>query len=214
MAQSYYSPLAISAEETLVRVRLEHGCTGVGSVIDPSADGADLAPGSTLDVPLWLASSLAQRGMARVELPVYYGNKMRRKMRAGAGCEDLRVRCPHYYTVAGGLHAAMLAGRTADEGFPEFVMATFRTRYKELLCRATTIDNNVEASALQARLSVEELSLFMAAADAASRHEAWRAGGEASQSRLARSASMKRKWSENQENRGMNTLTAPPRSGQ
>lgn len=85
---------------------------------------------------------------------------------------------------------------------------------QELLCRATTIDNNVEASALQARLSVEELSLFMAAADAASRHEAWRAGGEASQSRLARSASMKRKWSENQENRGMNTLTAPPRSGQ
>lgn len=130
MSQSYHSPLAIAAEETLVRVRLEHGCTGVGSVIDPSADGADLAPGSTLDIPLWLASSLAQRGMARVDLPVYYGNKMRRKMRAGAGCEDLRVRCPHYYTVAGGLHAAMLASKTADEGLPDFIMATFRTRYK------------------------------------------------------------------------------------
>lgn len=38
---------------------------------------------------------------------MFYGNKMRRKMKAGAGCEDLRVRCPHYYAVATRLHAAM-----------------------------------------------------------------------------------------------------------
>lgn len=41
---------------------------------------------------------------------MFYGNKMRRKMKAGAGCEDLRVRCPHYYTVATQLHAAMQVG--------------------------------------------------------------------------------------------------------
>lgn len=45
----------------------------------------------------------------QVDLPVFYGNKMRRKMKAGAGCEDLRVRCPHYYGVATRLHAAMQA---------------------------------------------------------------------------------------------------------
>ena len=43
----------------------------------------------------------------QVDLPVFYGNKMRRKMKAGAGCEDLKVRCPHYYSVATRLHSAM-----------------------------------------------------------------------------------------------------------
>jgi hypothetical protein len=45
---------------------------------------------------------------------------MRRKMKAGAGCEDLRVRCPHYYSVATRLHAAMQVrgqpGADADAG--------------------------------------------------------------------------------------------------
>ena len=51
-------------------------------------------------------------------------------MKAGAGCEDLRVRCPHYYSVATRLHAAMQASLTADEGFPAFILNTFRSRYK------------------------------------------------------------------------------------
>ena len=66
----------------------------------------------------------------QVDLPVFYGNKMRRKMKAGAGCEDLRVRCPHYYRVATALHAAMVATLTADEDFPAFILNTFRNRYK------------------------------------------------------------------------------------
>ena len=65
-----------------------------------------------------------------MELPVFYGNKMRRKIKAGAGCEDLRVRCPYYYTVAAQAHAAMTASLTADEAFPAFILGTFRGRYK------------------------------------------------------------------------------------
>lgn len=128
--RDYYSAPAICAEQTQVRVRLESGCTGVGTAIDPSADGADLAPGTSLDVPLWLAAALAGRGMAGVELPAYYGSRMRRKLRAGAACEDLRVRCPYYYTVARQLHEVMAKLRCADEAFPDFVMATLRSRYK------------------------------------------------------------------------------------
>ena len=52
----------------------------------------------------------------QVDLPVFYGNKMRRKMKAGAGCEDLRVRCPHYYSVATRLHAAMQASEGGRAG--------------------------------------------------------------------------------------------------
>lgn len=47
---------------------------------------------------------------------MFYGNKMRRKMKAGAGCEDLKVRCPHYYSVATELHAAMQVGKEGEVG--------------------------------------------------------------------------------------------------
>jgi hypothetical protein len=68
--------------------------------------------------------------LLQVDMPIFYGNKMRRKMKAGAGCEDLKVRCPHYYSVATRLHAAQQACLTADEAFPAFVLNTFRSRYK------------------------------------------------------------------------------------
>ena len=67
-------------------------------------------------------------------MPIFYGNKMRRKMKAGAGCEDLKVRCPHYYSVATRLHAAQQACLTADEAFPAFILNTFRSRYKVRGC--------------------------------------------------------------------------------
>lgn len=131
---SYYSIDAICAEETLVPAHLTHGCTGVGTIIDPSSDVGDLAPGTRVDLPLWMVSGMAQRNMVQVELPIFYGNKMRRKMKAGAGCEDLRVRCPHYYAVATALHSAMVATRTSDEDFPAFILNTFRNRYKVRRC--------------------------------------------------------------------------------
>jgi hypothetical protein len=53
------------------------------------------------------ASFCAAPSSRQVDLPVFYGGKMRRKMKAGAGCEDLRARCPHYYATATRLHAAM-----------------------------------------------------------------------------------------------------------
>ena len=51
-------------------------------------------------------------------------------MKAGAGCEDLRVRCPYWFSAALQLHAAMQATGTEDEQFPAFVVNTFRSRYK------------------------------------------------------------------------------------
>ncbi len=75
----------------------------------------------------------------QVDLPVFYGNKMRRKMKAGAGCEDLKVRCPHYYTVAQQLHAAQQACLTADEEFPAFILNTFRSRYKVRVSYCCTV---------------------------------------------------------------------------
>lgn len=188
----YYDVSAILAEETYVPARLVHGCTGVGTVIDPSSDSADLAPGTRLDLPLWMVPPMAGRNMLQVDLPVFYGNKMRRKMKAGAGCEDLRVRCPHYYSVATRLHAAMQACLTADEDFPAFILNTFRGRYKELLTKAPQVESSLEANQIQNKLSVEESQLFTAAAEAAAAYQRWKSNGDSRP--MHRAQSLKRKW--------------------
>ena len=51
-------------------------------------------------------------------------------LQAGAGVEELKVRCPYYYTVGRELHSAMQATLTADETFPVFIMNSLRKRYK------------------------------------------------------------------------------------
>jgi GINS complex subunit 3 len=46
-------------------------------------------------------------------------------MDVGAGCEDLRARCPYFYEVACKVHEA-----TGSEQVAAFVNNTFRARYK------------------------------------------------------------------------------------
>ncbi len=51
---------------------------------------------------------------------------MREKMRAGPGCEDLKMRCPYFYTVALGLQPFVYN----DDALAPFVVKTFRARYQ------------------------------------------------------------------------------------
>lgn len=202
MGSDYYLLDAILAEETHVPTRLVHGCTGVGTVIDAASDRADLLPGSKVDLPLWMVPAMAGRNMLQVDLPIFYGNKMRRKMKAGAGCEDLKMRCPHYYSVATRLHTAMQACLTADEDFPAFILNTFRSRYKELLTKAPLVESSLEASQIQGKLSVEESQLFTAAAEAGAEYQRWKSNGDSRP--VSRSQSLKRKWATSNENAAAN----------
>ena len=61
--------------------------------------------------------------------PKWYGERMRRKIQAGAGVENLRLRCPYFYDVALLLHSM-------ERGLPlaEFAMQTFQARYKASPC--------------------------------------------------------------------------------
>jgi GINS complex subunit 3 len=191
LGHDYYDIDSIMADEVLVPCQLAHGCTGVGAVVDPSAGGADLPPGSKVDMPLWMVPTMARRGLARAALPVFYGDRMRRKIKAGAGCEDLRVRCAYWYTAAARVHAAMEAAGAGDDTFPPFVLSTFVGRYRDLLTRAPVIESNAQASATQAKLTNEELRLFNAAAEAAAAHDRYRSNREGG---AGVGAGGKRKW--------------------
>lgn len=187
----YYDIDSIMSEENTVPCILRHGCTGVGRILDPGADLDDLLPDSKVDLPLWMVQAMAKRQLLQVSLPIYFKDHMRRKLRAGPGCENLRVRCNHFYTVAHKVHSAMLATGHGDDSFPEFISNTFAGRYSELLTKAPTLDSNADASDLQAKLSSEELSLFNLAAHSSAAHERYRANKN-DLNWMKRSNSMKR----------------------
>ncbi len=86
----------------------------------------------------WSQTSLLHRRST----PGFYGERMRRRLRAGAAVEDLRACCPYYYAVAGQLVAAHAIASAAgadsgagplDDSLPAFAMQTFQTRYKVCL---------------------------------------------------------------------------------
>lgn len=171
----YYDIDSIMADEVTVPCTLSHGCTGVGQIIDPSSDSSSLYPGSEVELPLWMVPVMARRHLVQVSLPNIYGDRMRRKIKAGAGCEDLRVRCKYFYTAAARVHAAMAATGAADDSFPQFIVSTFAARYRELLTRAPVLESASEYTAIQSKLTQEELKLFAAATGAVYAHEQWRA---------------------------------------
>ena len=57
--------------------------------------------------------------------PKWYGERMRRKIQAGANVENLRLRCPYFYDVA-----LLLHGIEHGPSLAEFAMKTFQARYK------------------------------------------------------------------------------------
>ena len=64
-------------------------------------------------------------------LPAFYGQKFQRRVKAGAACEDLRVRCPHFYDVGCEMHSHL---DNPDLG--AFLQSTFSERYRVLPARA------------------------------------------------------------------------------
>jgi GINS complex subunit 3 len=169
----YYNIDSIMADEVMVPCTLSYGCTGVGTVIDPSSDANDLAPTSKVELPLWMVPVMARRGLAQVSLPIFYGDSMRRKLRAGPGCEDLH-RCPYFYTAALRVHSAMQATGSSDESFPPFIASTFTGRYRELLTKAPEVESDAEITAVQGKLTWEEKGLFNSALAAAGAHDRYR----------------------------------------
>lgn len=194
----YYDVDSIMADEVVVPCNLHYGCTGVGQVIDPSSDSHNLPPNTRVELPLWMVPVMARRGLAHVSLPTFYGDRMRRKVKAGAGCEDLRVRCPFFYTAAVRVHSAMQATGATDESFPTFIFSTFSGRYRELLTKGPMIESNAEASEVQSKLTNEELHLFNAAAESAAAHDRYRANKDVNA--FGGFRTMKRKWRGGQEN--------------
>lgn len=166
----YYDHHDILAGETAIPCTLMTHVNSCGRALDQSSEHRDLKKGHVLDLPLWLAADVAARNMVTVRLPKCYGKRMREKMRAGPGCEDLKLRSPYFYTVA----LAIQPHLYSDDTLATFINKSFKDRYQELLSKAHTSDTGVEATKVQALICVEEQCLYEAGRVSMKATEDWR----------------------------------------
>lgn len=183
---SYWDPESLLSGETQVQTVFTVECAEVGRVMLPGSHDPQVAEGTDVEMPLWLASNLQVKGGVQISLPVYFGRRMQRRLQAGAECEDLRLRCPYYYGVGRWLNKLQ-----AEERLPAMVQSTWRSRYHELLVQSLTGDSAHETGELTSRLTREEQQLFEAGRTSVLAFDRYKY----TKSQLQRAASLKRKWS-------------------
>ena len=93
------NPDELFAEETLISATFSYGARGVAKGLDPGSTKANLAPGQTIKIPLWLIPDLNKRAMVNIQMPEVYNERHQRKMNAGAECVSLRNKAQFFYDV-------------------------------------------------------------------------------------------------------------------
>ncbi|KAG5177454.1 hypothetical protein JKP88DRAFT_261455 [Tribonema minus] len=165
---SFFDIDAILMEDERVPCVFLEEAVGMG-MLDPSQENEDLPKGANVELPLWLARSLAPRGAVQVRQPRHYGELFRERLGAGAGAVDLRDASPHYYQVGG-----MLARLTNDTSLERLLLDTFvGERFARLLDTALN-SAGADIAAFTRALPASERRLFDAGFGARGEYARWK----------------------------------------
>ena len=122
----------LSEEERLPCI-FSTDCPTLGHLDKNNADEQVLPKGSKVELPLWLAEFLANKGMVEIEIPKHYGPKMRDQLNSSSNI-NLREYSTYYFDV--GLRLSQL---TKDTDLLRTLRTTFcGDRYRQLLAKCLT----------------------------------------------------------------------------
>lgn len=122
---------AILSEEERIPCVFQMDAQGLG-FLDPTNDRSNLQQGAKVELPLYMAKALTQRGMTEMELPKHYELKMRHNIAASALNINLKEYTPYYFEVG-----MELAAQLRDKDLQDTVRIAFcGDRYKSLMINA------------------------------------------------------------------------------
>ncbi|KAG6623372.1 DNA replication complex GINS protein psf3 [Phytophthora cinnamomi] len=126
--------------------------------LDPSCRAPDLAEKAVVELPLWLATTLARRGDVRVEPPRFLTKRFRRMLKAGPSSVNLREFSSYVLEV--GRQLAPLVEPAAQQEIDEVLRLCFGgERYRELLNNAmSSLDE--DTTEFTRKLTQDEKKLF------------------------------------------------------
>jgi len=140
------------------------------AMLDPAANpDLPLEPGSSLQLPLWLAKSLGERRHVELQLPKHYDVQYRNALKADASVLDLH-RCSGFYFDVG-MQLSRLRG---DEELATTLLNGFSDRFHRLLDASLNVTEQADSTALKEKLTLRERQLFDSGRDASRQWTAWK----------------------------------------
>jgi GINS complex subunit 3 len=97
--ENYYDVDSILASEERVPVTFNCDAVGLGYLGAGSGKEEDIAEGTRMELPFWLADRLIRKKIVSINLPKYYSQKYRNYLKADPQSIDVRSACPVYYTL-------------------------------------------------------------------------------------------------------------------
>ena len=142
--------------------------------LDPSCNQTDLPRGAVVELPLWLATTLARRGDVTLEPPPFLTKRFRRMLQAGPSSVNLRE-CSTYVLEVG---SALMPCVNADEQreVDEILRLCFGgERYCAILNNATSSSSLTEdTTEFTRKLTRDEAKLFAAGSRDAAAFVQWK----------------------------------------
>ncbi|GIY88987.1 DNA replication complex GINS protein PSF3 [Caerostris darwini] len=153
--EEYFSIDDILATNERIPCKFEVGVHKLG-FLDPSNGNSDLARGTKLEIPLWMAQALRSRRIISMDIPRVYREAYREILNADASVVDLHKMGPYFYHF--GLYLLRFAHQDSED-ISRILYHTFRHRFRKLM---DTSQNSIEedATALTANLDRTEIALF------------------------------------------------------
>ncbi|WIA43870.1 hypothetical protein OEZ86_010283 [Tetradesmus obliquus] len=169
--ERYFDPISLLSEDAMVPCEFQHAVRHLGRVLEPTSTSEDLRKDTRAELPLWLAKSLTERGITRMDAPAVYGEWMQRQVDAGANTVSLK-QTPYFYTV--GMQCAATMGDSSVAGF---LRKAFAERSAKLLTGSLKAPDGAALAAVTSKLNEEEKTLYEAGRQGAAAQEQWWAAG-------------------------------------
>ncbi|RWS27139.1 hypothetical protein B4U80_10775 [Leptotrombidium deliense] len=158
LPRDYTSLNSLSALSKRVTVRFIRTVQHLG-FIDAASDSEDIAAGTQLELPLWLANKLLEEQLVTIDLPKGFNEQYRDILEADASVVDLHKLGPDFYKFGGELSKSNIP---ESEEIAKTMVETFHQRIHKIMDYSLNAsgDTPFEMAAFQNTLDNVELELF------------------------------------------------------
>uniref|UniRef100_A0AAV1T4J7 DNA replication complex GINS protein PSF3 N-terminal domain-containing protein n=1 Tax=Peronospora matthiolae TaxID=2874970 RepID=A0AAV1T4J7_9STRA len=171
MSSGYLDIDDILAGDERIKCSFETDALDCG-YLDPSCNSAGLPKGASVELPLWLVTTLARRGDVTVEPPHFLTKRFRRMLQAGPSSVNLREFSTHLLQVGSSLMPCVNEDERAE--MDEILRLCFGgERYCAILNHAMS-SLNEDTTEFTRKLTQDEQKLFDAGSRDAKEFVQWK----------------------------------------
>lgn len=141
----------------------------VSSNRQPSASSRDLAAGTKVDLPCWMAETLARRNLVTMRLPRFFGPTVRNDLRAGAMSVNLHEKSPYFFELG-----RFLCSILVDEELLAVLQMGYSERCWRVVASAGWEGKEKGVMNAMRKLDNRERRLYLTCVDVAGAYDRWK----------------------------------------